>query len=70
MIKNVHVCYLQSDTDSSSTATKKETFSIEPNAKQFNQYVLWQFEGLQSLVGSDLEIFNSNDGSQLSLTLR
>lgn len=62
MFVYVYVFYLQS-------------FSFSPedlyldNLKT-NQNVLWKFEGLQMLLGTDLPIFNSGNNSYQSLRLR
>jgi len=36
----------------------------------FNQYVLWDFEDLQMLIGTDLPIFRDGNSSSLSSRLR
>lgn len=38
--------------------------------KLFNKNVLWTFEGLKMLVGTDLPILKSGDNSRQSLGLR
>jgi len=38
--------------------------------KLFNRHFLWDFEGMQMLIGTDLPIFRNSNNSSLSSRLR
>jgi len=49
----------------------EEIFPNDPQKHQlFNRNVLWDFEDLKMLIGTDLPVFENGNNSSLSLRLR
>ena len=45
-------------------------FVMQPKASEFARHVLWEFEDLRMLIGSDLPIFGGGKYPAVSLRLR